>query len=66
MGEKYCVAQMPLPLWEQEDSQLFRKGEMGTGARGAPVPVVGLYLKIKHAQCQGLRSRPNEGHVNSR
>jgi hypothetical protein len=45
--------------------QPFRRGEMGTGARGAPVPVVGLYVKIKHAQFRNPESRPNEGHVNS-
>jgi len=38
---------------------------MGTEARGAPVPVVGLYVKVKLAQSGSLRSRPNEGHVNS-
>src|ERR1700682_5912403 len=32
------------------DCQLLRRGEMGTGARGAPVPVVGLYVKIKRAE----------------
>ena len=42
----------------------FRE-EKGTGARGAPVPVVGLYVKIKHAQAGSSGSRPNEGHVNS-
>ncbi len=40
-------------------------GEMGTGARGAPVPVVGLYEKIKRAQAGSSGLRPNEGHVNS-
>ena len=42
-----------------------RKGEIGTGARGAPVPGVGLSLKIKRAQCRKRASRPNEGRVNS-
>jgi hypothetical protein len=48
------------------DCQLIQKrGEMGTGARGAPVPVVGLYVKIKRAQFRNPGSHPNEGHVNS-
>ncbi len=38
---------------------------MGTEARGAPVPVVGLYVKVKRAQSDSLGSPPNEGHVNS-
>ncbi len=38
---------------------------MGTGARGAPVPEVGLYVKIKPAQSRKPGSRPNEGRVNS-
>ena len=41
------------------------RGEMGTGARGAPIPEVGLYMKIKRAQFRNPESRPNEGHVNS-
>ena len=45
--------------------QLSKRGEMGTGARGAPVPEVGLYVKIKHAQFRNPESHPNEGHVNS-
>jgi hypothetical protein len=40
-------------------------GEMGTGARGAPVPEAGLYVKIKRAQFRSPESRPNEGRVNS-
>ncbi len=43
----------------------YRRGEMGTGARGAPVPEVGLYVKIKRAQFRSQESHPNEGHVNS-
>jgi len=39
--------------------------EMGTGARGAPVPEVGHYVKIKRAQSRKPGSRPNEGRVNS-
>ena|SRR5437660_79265 len=42
-----------------------RGEQMGTGARGAPVPVVGLYVKVKRAQSGSLGSPPNEGHVNS-
>jgi hypothetical protein len=42
-----------------------RGGEMGTGARGAPVPVVGHDVKIKRGQSRKLGSRPNEGRVNS-
>jgi hypothetical protein len=42
-----------------------RRGEMGTGARGAPIPEVGLYVKIKPVQSRKPGSRPNEGHVNS-
>ncbi len=42
---------------------------MGTGARGAPggapVPEVGLYVKLKRAQFRSPESRPNEGRVNS-
>ncbi len=38
---------------------------MGTGARGAPVPEVGLYVKIKRAQSRKPGSRANEGGVNS-
>jgi hypothetical protein len=66
MGEKYFVAEMLLPLGGNKTLSAFRKGEMGTGARGAPIPVVGLYMKIKRAQCRKPGSRPNEGHVNSR
>jgi hypothetical protein len=39
--------------------------EMGTGARGAPVPKVGLRVKIKLAQYFQAESRPNEENVNS-
>lgn len=42
-----------------------KEEEMGTGARGAPVPEVGLYVKIKRAQFRNPGSRPNEGRVNS-
>ena len=42
----------------------IQEGEMGTGARGAPVPEVGLYVKIRRAQSGSLGSRPNQGHVN--
>src|SRR6267378_5825698 len=41
------------PFWyacAQSQGQLSKRGEMGTGARGAPVPEVGLYVKIKRAQ----------------
>ncbi len=41
------------------------EGEMGTGARGAPVPEVGFYVKIKRVQFRSRESHPNEGHVNS-
>jgi hypothetical protein len=40
--------------------------EKGTGARGAPVPKVGLGVKIKHAQFRSLRSLGNEEDVNFR
>jgi hypothetical protein len=43
----------------------FEKEEMGTGARGAPVPEVGLYVKIKRVQFRNPWSRPNEARVNS-
>jgi len=43
----------------------LRREEMGTGARGAPVPEVGPYLKIKRVQCRRPESRPDEGRVNS-
>src|SRR5713101_2560348 len=33
----------------QSKGQLFKREEMGTGARGAPVPEVGHYVKIKRA-----------------
>ena len=45
---------------------LLRREEKGTGARGAPVPVVGHGLKIKRAELRSLGSRPDEAHVNSR
>src|SRR5437762_2420602 len=41
------------------------RGGIGTGARGAPVPEVGLYVKIKRAPFRSLGSRLNEGHVSS-
>jgi hypothetical protein len=41
------------------------RGEMGIGARGAPIPEVGLYMKIKRVQFRNSGSHPNEGHVNS-
>jgi hypothetical protein len=40
--------------------------EMGTGARGAPVPEVGLAVKIKHADYRNRRSLVSEGDVNFR
>jgi hypothetical protein len=40
--------------------------EKGTGARGAPVPKVGLAVKIKHAEYRSLRSLVNEEDVNFR
>jgi hypothetical protein len=40
------------------------RGEKGTGARGAPIPVVGPYMKIKLAQSRALASHPGEGCVN--
>ena len=49
----------------QSKGQLSKREEMGTGARGAPVPEVGLYMKIKPAQSRKPGSRPNEGRVNS-
>ena len=52
-----CEAQVEIGLQ-------LRK-EMGTGARGAPVPEVGPYLKIKRVQCRRPESRPDEGRVNS-
>ncbi len=50
--------------YPQARSQLSKRGEMGTGARGAPVPEVGLYVKIKRSQFRSPGSRPNQGHVN--
>jgi hypothetical protein len=49
----------------QSKGQLFKREEMGTGARGAPVPEVGHYVKIKRAQSRKPESHPNEGRVNS-
>jgi hypothetical protein len=49
----------------QSNGQLSKREEMGTGARGAPVPEVGHYVKIKRAQSRKSESRPNEGRVNS-
>src|SRR5260370_23836934 len=50
---------------QTDDCQLSKRGEMGTGARGAPVPEVGLYVKIKRAQLRGPDSRPNDARGNS-
>src|SRR5229473_4854668 len=44
--------------------QLSKREEMGTGARGAPVPEVGHYVKIKRAQSRRPGSRANQGRVN--
>ena len=49
----------------QSKGQLSKREEMGTGARGAPVPEVGHYVKIKRAQSRKPESHPNEGRVNS-
>jgi len=44
----------------------FRRGEeKGTGARGAPVPEVGLGVKIKRAEFRTSQSLADEGYVNS-
>jgi len=43
-----------------------KKEEKGTGARGAPVPVVGRRLKVKRYELRSLESRPDEARVNSR
>src|SRR5216684_3604924 len=48
----------------QSNGQLSKRGEMGTGARGAPVPEVGLQVKIKRAQSRRPGSRANQGRVN--
>jgi len=48
----------------QSKGQLSKTGEMGTGARGAPVPEVGLQVKIKSDQSRRPGSRVNEGRVN--
>ena|SRR5258708_908477 len=50
----------------QSNGQLSKREEMGTGARGAPVPEVGHYVKIKRAQSRKPESRANEERVNSR
>ncbi len=49
----------------RSELQNSKREEMGTGARGAPVPEVGLYVKIKGVQSRMPGSRPNEGRVNS-
>jgi hypothetical protein len=41
-------------------------GEMGTGARGAPVPKVGRGTKIKRPEYHRRASNRREGAVNSR
>jgi len=41
------------------------RGEMGTGARGAPIPREGIELKIKPAQDPRPGSRPDERRMNS-
>jgi hypothetical protein len=43
-----------------------KQGGEGTGARGAPVPKVGIEQKFKHAESRTPGSSPNEGRVNSR
>jgi hypothetical protein len=53
----------------QEDASalVFDRGEeKGTGARGAPVPEVGLGVKIKRVEFRSPGSLANEGHMNSR
>ncbi len=57
------VKGMPGDAWDAWRGS--KRGKMGTEARGAAVPVVGLYVKVKRAQSGSLGSRPNEGHVNS-
>ena len=57
------------PFWyalPAGEESTIEEGEMGTGARGAPVPEVGLYVKIKRSQFRSPGSRPNQGHVNFR
>jgi len=44
---------------------LFRREEKGTGARGAPVPEVGIRVKIKRVEFRSSESLENEGHMNS-
>ena len=44
---------------------VFRGGEEGTGARGAPVPKVGLEVKFKHVEFRSPESHPHEGRMNS-
>jgi hypothetical protein len=61
VGLRGAVKRMPGPCF---DSVRWR-GEKGTGARGAPVPVVGLYVKIKRGQSRILVSHRNDGPVNS-
>ena len=53
-------------LLETSHPLSLEEGEMGTGARGAPVPEVGLYVKIKRPQSRRPGSRANEERVNSR
>jgi hypothetical protein len=53
----------------QEDASalVFDGGEeKGTGARGAPVPEVGLGVKIKRVEFRSPGSLEHEGHMNSR
>ena len=54
----------------QEDAWTWCRGlkeeEKGTGARGAPVPVVGRGTKTKRAECRRLGSHPDKGFVNFR
>ena len=55
------------PFWyvlPAGEESTIEEGEMGTGARGAPVPEVGLYVKIKRSQFRSPGSLPNQGHVN--
>jgi hypothetical protein len=44
----------------------FQGGGEGTGARGAPVPVVGRRVKIKRSELRSRESLGNEEDVNSR
>ncbi len=43
----------------------MEREEKGTGARGAPVPKVGLGVKFKRGESRTPESLQNEGHMNS-